>query len=296
MKKQKISLRKGWQITAIILSVLYALILLLLLILWDTIVFVFFTIVLGVPAFISWMLATQDRRIRVEKEYNILSTNSSQSYDHINNEPVIIKEQYKISNSQQLTNGSTNRKKEMNTQKSNSEAKDANYDNSSTNTSDILHLQEGECYTFEELRAGALKKIPKCKGIYKVYMPHDFTIKFRSDSDAPYTKNQLKSVDVLQNKWIEICKHPGYEDGLLYIGKSTNLRRRISEFVRTGYGEAINHYGGSAIFQLENNKQLQIRIFECENCEERESQEIATYISYRKVMPLANWQSGTKKG
>lgn len=154
------------------------------------------------------------------------------------------------------------------------------------------NVQEKIEYTFEELRLGALKSIPRCSGIYKVYIPSGFIVKFRADSDAPYTKKQLKDIEALKSKWIEICKHPGYEDGLLYIGKSTNLRRRLSEFVRTGYGEAINHYGGSSLFQLENNKQLQIKIYECENCEEREAEEIDAYVLYRKVLPLANWSKG----
>lgn len=157
-----------------------------------------------------------------------------------------------------------------------------------------LTKQEKNEYTFEELRLGALKSIPRCSGIYKVYIPHNFIVKFRSDSDAPYTKNQLKDVDVLQKKWTKICENPGYEDGLVYIGKSTNLRRRLSEFVRTGYGEAINHYGGSSIFQLENNKQLLIKIFECENCEDREANEIDFYMNFRKVLPLANWSKGNR--
>lgn len=156
---------------------------------------------------------------------------------------------------------------------------------------DIVTVQKKE-YTFEELRLGALKKIPRCHGIYKVYIPHNFVVKFKADSDAPYTNKQLKDVDVLQRKWAEICKYPGYEDGLIYIGKSTDLRRRLSEFVRTGYGDAINHYGGSSIFQMENNKKLLIKIYECENCEEQEAEEIKKYVNFRKVLPLANWSKG----
>lgn len=159
----------------------------------------------------------------------------------------------------------------------------------------INNNQEDIRYTFEELRLGALKNIPRCRGIYKVYLPNNFIVKFRADSDAPYTRNQLKTVDTLEDKWNKICKYPGYEDGLVYIGKSTNLRRRLSEFVRTGYGEAINHYGGSAVFQLENNKQLEISIYQCENCEEQEAAEIDAYVYYRKVLPLANWSKGNKK-
>jgi hypothetical protein len=158
----------------------------------------------------------------------------------------------------------------------------------------VLDEQKRERYTFEELRAGALKNIPKCKGIYKVYMPCGFEMKFRNDSDAPFEKNKLKEKVVLQDKWEEICKYPGYEDGLLYIGNSKNLRNRLRQFLRTGYGDATNHYGGSSIFQLENNKQLQIQIIECENYEELKAQEIDAYINHRKEMPFANWVRGKK--
>lgn len=147
-------------------------------------------------------------------------------------------------------------------------------------------------YSFEELYLGALEYIPKCSGIYKVYMPDNFTIKFRVDSDSPY---KAYDVDKLQKKWTTICKSLGYEDGLLYIGKAVNLNKRIKQFVDTGYGRPAKHKGGRAIFQLENNRQLQIKIFECENCEDRETEEIDTYICYRNEKPLANWRRGSRK-
>ena len=282
MPQHKIPLRKGWKIIAIIFTILYALTLLLLLISWDITVFVFFTIVLGVPSFIFWMIATKDRRNNANIE-SITPQNPQQGSGYTDSKVTEKKEPHEKLKSNQMTKDNMYEEKEI------------SYDSSSEITDNITIIQESDRYTFEELRLGALKKIPRCSGIYKVYMPHNFKVKFRSDSDAPYTRNQLKDVDVLQNKWLDICKYPGYEDGLLYIGKSTNLRRRISEFVRTGYGDAINHYGGSSIFQIENNKQLQIKIFVCENCEEREAEEIDAYIYHRKVMPLANWSKGNKK-
>ena len=45
---------------------------------------------------------------------------------------------------------------------------------------------------------------------------------------------------------------------------------------------------------LENNKQLLIKIFECENCEDREANEIDSYMNFRKVLPLANWSKGNR--
>lgn len=154
-------------------------------------------------------------------------------------------------------------------------------------------ISENDSYTFQELNAGALKYIPKCSGIYKVYMPKNFKIKFRIDSDAPY---KVYDVNELQEKWATICKYPGYEENLLYIGRASNLQTRIKQFVRAGYGsKSYRHSGGKAIFQLENNKQLKIKIFECENYEDRETAEIDAYKKHRTVYPFANWQSGSRK-
>ncbi len=123
---------------------------------------------------------------------------------------------------------------------------------------EIPNVQENMEYTFEELQSVKdRKKIPKCSGIYKVYMPSDFVVKFRDDSDSPY---KVYGVGELIEKWEKICDNSGYEDGLLYIGKADRLRKRISQYVRTGYGKRANHSGGKAVFQLENNKQRKIQL------------------------------------
>ncbi|MCM1440438.1 MAG: GIY-YIG nuclease family protein, partial [Roseburia sp.] len=153
-------------------------------------------------------------------------------------------------------------------------------------------ISENDTYTFQELNAGVLKFFPECSGIYKIYIPNDFEIIFRTETDAPY---KAYPVDVLQEKWKTICKYPGYEDGLLYIGSSINLKKRMRQYVRTGYGKRAQHSGGRAIFQLENNKQLLVKVFVCENYKEREAEEIKTYKMHRTVWPLANWQDGTSK-
>lgn len=149
-------------------------------------------------------------------------------------------------------------------------------------------------YTFEELYNGALKQIPIGSGIYKVYKPEGFQMVFRSDSDAPFVNEQLIDAAILQEKWNRVLESPGYEENLLYIGKAKNLRRRIRQYVRTGYGKAINHSGGRVIFQLENNKKLEIEYYEYENCKEIEAIEIEKYILNRGVLPFANWKKGEK--
>lgn len=42
---------------------------------------------------------------------------------------------------------------------------------------EMPNAQEKMEYTFEELRLGALKNIPRCGGIYKVYIPFNFIVK-----------------------------------------------------------------------------------------------------------------------
>ena len=156
-------------------------------------------------------------------------------------------------------------------------------------------------YTFEELHlfnTEDWKAIPECGGIYKVYKPDGFEMKFRVDSDAPDT-DRYKRYDVgeLEEKWerIENCKNK-YEEGLLYVGKAKNLRRRIGQYVRTGYGIDARHSGGRSIFQLENNKQLMIKIFKCDNFDECESEELDNYKIHRDdMLPFANRILGKRK-
>ena len=39
---------------------------------------------------------------------------------------------------------------------------------------------------------------------------------------------------------------------VLYIGKSSNIRRRIRELIRFGYGERSAHWGGRYLWQVDN--------------------------------------------
>lgn len=150
-------------------------------------------------------------------------------------------------------------------------------------------------YTFEQLHNGALKQIPSTAGIYKVYKPAGFQMIFREDSDATLSENKLINVEDLKDKWKNIMEDSGYEDDLLYIGKAKNLRRRIGQYVRTGYGaKKPNHLGGRAIFQLADNKKLEIEYYEYENCKVIEALEIEKYIENKGIMPFANWKRGEK--
>jgi hypothetical protein len=98
----------------------------------------------------------------------------------------------------------------------------------------------------------------------------------------------------LSRKWNNILRTKGYEDGLLYIGKAKKssgrgLRKRITEFVKYGYSMVNNHRGGRAIWQLDNNKELLIKVIECDNPKIVERNELIKYKEIYGEYPFANW-------
>lgn len=80
---------------------------------------------------------------------------------------------------------------------------------------------------------------------------------------------------------------------ILYIGKAggnNRLRGRLRQLIRYGYGEADNHRGGRAIWQIRNNKDLILGYFSCNNPESNEKVLLETYGKQYGVLPLANWK------
>lgn len=146
-------------------------------------------------------------------------------------------------------------------------------------------------YTFRELYEQKLyKELPTCGGIYKILLPENFEFIIKSTTDAVDGKPP-KSVDELTAKWNKIRNH---DDRIVYIGKADNLRRRIRQYTKHGYGEAKNHTGGRAIWQLENNKELLIEIvpsdLEPEYLESLLLDEY--YLTHNNTLPFANFKKG----
>ncbi len=126
--------------------------------------------------------------------------------------------------------------------------------------------------TFEELKheldQNGYLDIENCSGIYKVYLPKDFEVEIKPDTDAieEYRgRSILYDVGKLEDKYSRISAINDEDKYLFYIGKADQsrgrgLRKRVTEFVKYGYGLCDNHRGGRAIWQLKttNNYYLSV--------------------------------------
>lgn len=158
---------------------------------------------------------------------------------------------------------------------------------------DELHLKYIATYTFHELfENNILKEITQLKGIYKILIPTNFEFILTSTTDAKDGKEPFP-VDELQTKWDSIADH---SDRIVYIGKADNLRRRIRQYTKHGYGLAKNHTGGRAIWQLKNNKELLVSIYTCAEIDDPEVIESMLLDEYEdahnNTLPFANGKHG----
>ncbi|HTK19199.1 MAG TPA: hypothetical protein VL442_06795 [Mucilaginibacter sp.] len=62
-------------------------------------------------------------------------------------------------------------------------------------------------------------------------------------------KNPNVSLEELRSNWIE-------EAIVVYIGKATNLRTRLRQYLKFGQGKNIGHWGGRYIWQLAHSREL----------------------------------------
>ena len=72
--------------------------------------------------------------------------------------------------------------------------------------------------------------------------------------------------------------------------RSGGLRQRVLQYVKYGWGTAVNHKGGRAIWQVKDYPLLLLEYEVCENCEQREHELLADYKKENGTYPLANWR------
>ncbi|MDD2476938.1 MAG: hypothetical protein PHI32_13645 [Dysgonamonadaceae bacterium] len=146
-------------------------------------------------------------------------------------------------------------------------------------------------YTFENLWLNGFRSIPNEKGIYIVMVPEQFDVQFLENTTAITTHNG-------KNLLYPACdlrtKYNSSDRKILYVGKAggenNKLRQRIRQYVKYGYGEANNHRGGRAIWQIKNSEQLLIGYHICEKPRDEESILLAEYYSKYGTFPVANWK------
>lgn len=148
-------------------------------------------------------------------------------------------------------------------------------------------------------REGKLISIEETSGIYLIRMPDNFKIDIRPSTDAIDVykeRSMLYGMERLKDKWKTIC-HGEVDNKIVYIGKADrnsktkrNLRKRVTELIKYGYGECNNHRGGRAIWQLENNKELLLEVIQCENPREKEREFLINYHNKCGEYPFANFK------
>jgi hypothetical protein len=149
--------------------------------------------------------------------------------------------------------------------------------------------------TFEDLKNGGLANIPNEEGIYVVMAPDDFEITF-SDGTSAITsyngKNMLYTGQTLREKFERS------DQRILYIGQASGednkLKDRIEQLIKYGYNQsgfnANNHRGGRAIWQINNNRKLQLGYLAIDCAQSKEKMWLVKYKKTYSTYPVANWR------
>ena len=105
--------------------------------------------------------------------------------------------------------------------------------------------------TVTDLWDGGLKMIPDVPGIYVVLRVSERAPEFLETGSGGHFKGKNPNVPVaeLAANWVDGTP-------VVYIGKATSLRKRISQYLRFGQGKPVGHWGGRYIWQLADASQL----------------------------------------
>ena len=128
--------------------------------------------------------------------------------------------------------------------------------------------------------------IPHTQGVYLVLNKNDNT-EFLEEGVGGFFQdnNPNVSIDILTDEFVS-------NSLVVYIGQSTNLRRRINQYLRFGLGIDAPHWGGRLIWQIEHHQELIVCWKELPDNEvptETESQLILEFRNqFNNQRPFAN--------
>ncbi|GAA1059773.1 hypothetical protein GCM10009573_11990 [Agromyces bracchium] len=131
--------------------------------------------------------------------------------------------------------------------------------------------------------------VPIGPGVYVVSRPSRAVPEFLDVSPAGWFKGKDPSlpVDELERRWVG-------ETSVIYIGKATSLRTRLSQYRRHGEGTPVGHWGGRMIWQLADSAHLLVGWRETpdDDPESVESAMLAEFAATHGALPFANRKSG----
>jgi hypothetical protein len=101
-----------------------------------------------------------------------------------------------------------------------------------------------------ELRVHAAQ-IPATPGVYAYLRDSNHPPSFleRSPAGRFRGRDPTIGVDILESRWIEGCP-------VVYLGQTSNVRGRLFERARFAAGQPVRAWGGRALWQLEDSRDL----------------------------------------
>ena len=105
--------------------------------------------------------------------------------------------------------------------------------------------------TVAEMKNGGCRELPRPGGVYLIVRLHNTKPQFLTVGSGGHFKGQDPnvSIDELKANWVE-------DTCVLYIGKATSLKTRVSAYMSFGKGSNVGHWGGRLVWQLADSDQL----------------------------------------
>lgn len=127
--------------------------------------------------------------------------------------------------------------------------------------------------------------IPPTEGVYVVLRATNDKPIFLEEGTGGHFKDRNPNVPIaeLEKKFV------GGSD-TMYIGKATNLHKRLGQLLRFGAGANVGHWGGRYLWQLADSDNLLIAWKETypSNSREVEFEMLTTYRNEHGRLPFAN--------
>ena len=127
--------------------------------------------------------------------------------------------------------------------------------------------------------------LPEEVGVYVVIRKSNSAPQFLEKGTGGFFKgkNPNVSIEVLADNYVADSK-------TVYIGKATNLRKRVGQLLSFGAGAAVGHWGGRFLWQLADSDGLIVAWKTTPECDPRivEAQMIQDFVSVYGKRPFAN--------
>ncbi len=140
-------------------------------------------------------------------------------------------------------------------------------------------------FSVQELYECSCSQIPSHSGIYIVKRKSQDIPIFLEEGTGGFFKDKNPNVPfkILEDNWVQNTE-------VLYIGKAKNLKERIRQYVKFGYGFKIGHQGGRYIWQLKDSQELMIywNVLKDKNPREEEKKSLISFVKHYGKLPFAN--------